>query len=261
MPPDRHNRQLQHRQLRQQAVLLAVLAAILATMEAINMAEKIPYHTSQLSGQQWLLELVNSPNPHRLKEQLGVNWHVYLSLVNQLSDLTLLEDSRSVTCMSRLLYFFTLLQAIIPLVVLLSASNILLKPFLTMWTLSPRRCALHPPIQNMSSSHPTKFHLRFRRIRNSSHSFKTWLLPLMAATLAQHLRQSIALVTVIARAKYRKMCYSAACSTCNSVMYSVDGRAVQTMVWFMMTHVVMTSPFCLANAILQMLAFPIVIRF
>jgi hypothetical protein len=89
--------QQRRRKRRRQMILLAVLAAAMGVLEAIQSIDKLPYHTSILRGQQWLIEVVNSPNPFQIKEQLGVRRHVFLSLVNQLSELTMLEDSRSVT--------------------------------------------------------------------------------------------------------------------------------------------------------------------
>jgi hypothetical protein len=94
--------QQRQRQHQQRAVVLAAMA----TVEVYSISsEKQPYHTSLLTGQHWLIELLTSPNPHRLKEQLGLQRHVYLALVSQLTDLAGLRDSRQVSAHEQVAIF------------------------------------------------------------------------------------------------------------------------------------------------------------
>ena len=65
--------------------------------------EKIPYHTSALSGQAWVLELLNG-HPKRIRCELGVHKPVFYSLIEQLSTMGL-EPSRNVTSEEKLSIF------------------------------------------------------------------------------------------------------------------------------------------------------------
>jgi hypothetical protein len=56
---------------------------------------KQPYHTSALSGQAWVDELIVG-HPDRIKSELGMRLHVFLALVARLS-LCGLADSKYIT--------------------------------------------------------------------------------------------------------------------------------------------------------------------
>jgi hypothetical protein len=57
---------------------------------------KQPYHTSALSGQAWVDELLGG-HPDRIKTELGMRLHVFLALVVQLQTLSGVTDSKYIT--------------------------------------------------------------------------------------------------------------------------------------------------------------------
>ena len=57
---------------------------------------KQEYHTSALSGQAWVDELIVG-HPNRIKSELGMRLHVFLALLAQLRGLSGLTDSKYVT--------------------------------------------------------------------------------------------------------------------------------------------------------------------
>ena len=58
-------------------------AAVLAY--ALPLYDKIPYHTSALSGAGWVCELLNG-HPERIRNELGVHKHVFYGLIEALKD-------------------------------------------------------------------------------------------------------------------------------------------------------------------------------
>ena len=50
---------------------------------AMRLYDKIPYHTSALTGEMWVLELING-HPERIRNVLGVHKDVFLSLRDDL---------------------------------------------------------------------------------------------------------------------------------------------------------------------------------
>jgi hypothetical protein len=61
-------------------VNVIVSAAILAVAPLVD---KIPYHTSILSGEGWVQELING-HPERMKTELGMRPHVFSLLIKEL---------------------------------------------------------------------------------------------------------------------------------------------------------------------------------
>jgi hypothetical protein len=55
-----------------------------ASAYAGSFYDKIPYHTSTLTGEMWVAELM-SGHPERIKAELGMRLHVFLSMVQALS--------------------------------------------------------------------------------------------------------------------------------------------------------------------------------
>ncbi|KAF8810322.1 hypothetical protein BYT27DRAFT_7057949, partial [Phlegmacium glaucopus] len=45
-----------------------------------------PYHTSILTGQGWVMELL-AGHPRHIHCELGVHWHVFLELIQELQQL------------------------------------------------------------------------------------------------------------------------------------------------------------------------------
>jgi hypothetical protein len=77
-----HVREIQH--CRRWQILLAVnmiLMATLVMLESVNTKE--PYHTSILTGEGWVQELLNG-HPERIRCEIGIHLHVFTELVSQL---------------------------------------------------------------------------------------------------------------------------------------------------------------------------------
>lgn len=64
-------------------VITAAMAASQAIALAVEKKERIPYHTSILTGAVWVSELLNG-HPERIRTELGVHKHVFRILVNEL---------------------------------------------------------------------------------------------------------------------------------------------------------------------------------
>ncbi|KAJ7017351.1 hypothetical protein C8F04DRAFT_969412 [Mycena alexandri] len=65
---------------------------------------KQDYHTSVLTGEGWVKELIRG-NPNRIKCELGMRLHVYLALVANLHVLCGLRDSKHVTLREQVAIF------------------------------------------------------------------------------------------------------------------------------------------------------------
>ena len=65
--------------------------------------EKMPYHTSALTGKIWVLELLHS-HPEQIQNELGVHKHIFLSLCSDLQWYGH-QDSRLVTLKEQLAIF------------------------------------------------------------------------------------------------------------------------------------------------------------
>lgn len=79
----------QRRAVRQRLLLQMSIAftALLGLMIALaNKSLPIPYHTSALSGQAWVLELL-AGHPDRIRCKLGVSIEVFHDLITHLQDL------------------------------------------------------------------------------------------------------------------------------------------------------------------------------
>lgn len=79
----------QRRAVRQRLLLQMSIAftALLGLMIALaNKSLPIPYHTSALSGQAWVLELL-AGHPDRIRCELGVSVEVFHDLITHLQDL------------------------------------------------------------------------------------------------------------------------------------------------------------------------------
>ena len=81
-----------------QMLLLAIVsmlqaAALAVTLYASQWYWKQPYHTSALTGEMWVNELIYG-HPDRIRHELRMRVHVYLSLVAELRYLGL-SDSRN----------------------------------------------------------------------------------------------------------------------------------------------------------------------
>src|ERR1700677_672055 len=70
-----------------QVASMAVTAlAAAALVYASPLYDKTPYHTSALSGEAWVLELING-HPERICCKLGVHLHVFRTLIAYLQNI------------------------------------------------------------------------------------------------------------------------------------------------------------------------------
>src|SRR5882724_482064 len=67
--------------------MIVLLAATQAMFYAQMVFFKMPYHTSALTGQMWVTELLGG-NPRCIKDQLGMDKHVFLMFVRKLFTMT-----------------------------------------------------------------------------------------------------------------------------------------------------------------------------
>jgi len=66
------------------AAFVVNAVAFAAQMYASSFYNKTPYHTSSLTGEMWVAELM-SGHPDRIKSELGMRLHVFLAFVEALS--------------------------------------------------------------------------------------------------------------------------------------------------------------------------------
>ena len=91
MPTNRLN--LQREQLIIAAAYLVNVVGVATQLYASPLYWKQPYHTSKLSGAEWVKELI-SGHPDRIWTELGMRVHVFLAFVHELRVVCGLEDSR-----------------------------------------------------------------------------------------------------------------------------------------------------------------------
>ena len=65
------------------AFTMANIVATAALIYADPLYNKVPYHTSALSGADWVRELLDG-HPERIRNELGVHKHVFCALVEEL---------------------------------------------------------------------------------------------------------------------------------------------------------------------------------
>ena len=77
-----------HQRILQVATLLVsiILAATTAILESYSRKEPEPYHTSILTGDAWVVELLTG-HPERIRCELGIHRHVFLELIFVLHEL------------------------------------------------------------------------------------------------------------------------------------------------------------------------------
>jgi hypothetical protein len=86
-PMDHRNRAQREvrKRLSQLAFLFVsiILSATLAILNSVYELEPEPYHTSILSGEAWVLELLTG-HPERIRCELGVHREVFVELISEL---------------------------------------------------------------------------------------------------------------------------------------------------------------------------------
>jgi hypothetical protein len=68
------------------ALFAAILLHGVTSLLLLSLAEREPYHTSILTGEGWVMELL-AGHPKRIRCELGVNHHVFLELIRELRQL------------------------------------------------------------------------------------------------------------------------------------------------------------------------------
>jgi hypothetical protein len=82
-------------------ILNATIAAVVSF--ATHLYDKIPYHTSTLSGANWVVELLQG-HPERIRCELGVHQHVFQFLISYLQTIGV-QHSRGVFLEEQLAIF------------------------------------------------------------------------------------------------------------------------------------------------------------
>ena len=85
------------------SIYLLMKTAQAVVKYATPLYDKIPYHTSALSGKAWVLELLNG-HPKCIHCELAVHKHVFYALIKELSIMGL-RPSRNVTSEEKLSIF------------------------------------------------------------------------------------------------------------------------------------------------------------
>jgi hypothetical protein len=104
---DSDNPGLAHWHRRQRIIRYAALIVSIIVSATANILQSLyvrePYHTSALSGEAWLLELLCG-HPNRICTELGVSLEVFSNLVQELRDIGY-QNSRNVSLEEQLAIF------------------------------------------------------------------------------------------------------------------------------------------------------------
>jgi hypothetical protein len=74
------------------ASVLIVITALLQYIEEIG--QRTAYHDSILTGEKWVSELLQTRNPNRFYEQLGLHKDTFIKLIRELESLYLIRHTR-----------------------------------------------------------------------------------------------------------------------------------------------------------------------
>jgi hypothetical protein len=95
-PDEEEMQEIQRRRLALLSSATAVFTACQAVIDLLTpVINRTPYHTSILSGEEWVQELL-SGHPRRIRTELGVYRQTFLTLVRTLQDIGI-RSSRHVT--------------------------------------------------------------------------------------------------------------------------------------------------------------------
>jgi hypothetical protein len=86
---DNHWQDIRQRALHRLCHYIALFIAIMLNGTStllLSLTERKPYHTSILTGQGWVMELL-AGHPKRIRCELGVHRHVFLELIQELRQL------------------------------------------------------------------------------------------------------------------------------------------------------------------------------
>jgi hypothetical protein len=60
-----------------------LMSALITLLQIFSCKDPEPYHTSALTRQVWVLELL-AGHPQHIRCELGMHWHVFVALIKQL---------------------------------------------------------------------------------------------------------------------------------------------------------------------------------
>ena len=83
MPPDNNARQQMHKYCSCTAAIFVNVIVTAAILAVTPLVDKIPCHTSILSGKGWVQELITR-HPKHMKTELGMRPHVFFLLIKEL---------------------------------------------------------------------------------------------------------------------------------------------------------------------------------
>src|ERR1700690_136220 len=85
------------------SIVITTMSSFLQQVCDATSAPRQPYHTSALTGEGWVLELL-AGHPNRIRTELGVSHHVFSELINTLRSFGL-QTSRHVLLEEQLTIF------------------------------------------------------------------------------------------------------------------------------------------------------------
>ena len=96
MPPSRTSKISKIRRQIVASALYAYTVGLAAVLYASAAYWKQPYHTSALTGEGWVLELLHG-HPKRIRHELGMKLHVFLAFVQEHRTTCGLTDSKHIS--------------------------------------------------------------------------------------------------------------------------------------------------------------------
>ena len=88
-----------------QVLMKAFIVMTDTVISSVTRTDPIPYHTSILTGQMWVQELLDG-HPDRIHNELGIQKHIFKQLINELTSQGF-TSSRHVTIEEQLSIFCT----------------------------------------------------------------------------------------------------------------------------------------------------------
>jgi len=84
-------------QRRKIIISAAILASTAILLYIESCQQRLPYHTSILTGEKWIIELISTQNYHHFYKQLGMSRESFLVLVRDLEAHYLVDQMRYMT--------------------------------------------------------------------------------------------------------------------------------------------------------------------
>ena len=68
------------------SLIICATTALLESTQVIGRKDPEPYHTSALTGEAWIIELLVG-HPERIQCELGLHAHIFAQLISELQDI------------------------------------------------------------------------------------------------------------------------------------------------------------------------------